>query len=191
MAADGSLKLGSKPDSRAPTAVTDGLRLDFLQPPLAVIEKELLHAYEVSAPMIVRRLDERWKQEFLADAALKASAVELRALVATSHNAKSRARVLELYSQDALATPEDYLNAARILTSASEPPTRLLANEFAALAAMRGHPHGGRVFAETWDRFIGGIGRPSRYGTRGSLVIRASTGPAVRRFFGLEGSGGW
>lgn len=185
---DGALKLGSIPDSKAPTAVSDALRLDFLQPPLGVIEKEGMKAYEVGAPLIAARLDQRWNREFLAVAASSASAVELRALAATRHNAASRARVLELYVQDALSTPEDYVNAARILTSASETPTRLLANEFAALAAMRGHPHGGRVFAETWDRFIGGIGRPSRYGTRGSEVVRASTGPAVRRFLGLDGS---
>lgn len=189
LSAEGKIVLAEMPDARPPAAVSDALRLEFLQPPLAMIEKEGSEAYRIVVPMVAKRLAERWSAEFLAQAKESAESVEMRALVSGSKNEAARARVLEIYAADALRTAEDYVNAARVLTTASAPATRLLANELAALGAMRGHPQGGRVFAETWDRFVGGIGRTSRYGTRGTARPRNVVGPAVRRLFGLGTAG--
>lgn len=173
-------------DTGTRASVTDALRLDSLQPPLDVLQKQSTEAVEASMPAILERLKERTDNAWQITALATPESLELSKLAKGRSTQAARARVLELYAADKLAAPLDYLNAAKVLTESSEPPARLLANELAAVAFVRGQPDAGPLFALTWDRFLGGIGRPTRYGTRGTKRVRPSVSPAVRRAFGLE-----
>lgn len=174
-------------DTGTRASVTDALRLDQLQPPLEILRKQSTDAVAASMDTILARLKERTDNAWQIKALTSPESLELSALAKGRSTQTARARVLELYALDKLGAPLDYINAAKVLTESSEPPSRLLANELAAVAFVRGHPDAGPLFALTWDRFLGGIGRPTRYGTRGTKQVQPSVGPAVRRAFGLDG----
>lgn len=172
-------------DGGTRASVTDTLRLDALQPPLAILKEQNTQAVESSMDQILDRLRERTDNAWQVQALVAPESLELSSLAKARSTQASRTRVLELYNADKLGAPLDYLNAAKVLTESAEPPSRLLANELAAVAFVRGHPDAGPLFALTWDRFVGGLGRPTRYGTRGTKVVRPTVSPAVRRAFGL------
>lgn len=99
----------------------------------------------------------------------------------------SRIKLLEIYRADALRSGSDLLAAAKVFTRSKKTGDLLLANELAALAAVRGEPMSRILFAQTWDRVLRALGQPARYGTLGSQTMAPGVAPGVIRNLGFSG----
>lgn len=179
-------------DEDAETAVTDGLRLDMFVPPLALSRTTFENAPEEAFPRIMERAQLRLDPKRRADMENSETSRELLRLYSDSRRESipdAAARALRLYQEDRLDAPRDYYHAAELLRRSTADAKRpdasrwLLANELAAVAAIRGHPGGPRLFAETWDRHARAAGRKPRYGTVPGSRIDPKVSPAVRRLF--------
>jgi len=153
----------AKTDTRGQFTVTDFLRSEYMLPPLAEAGMPTPERSHKMVDVLIKRLELK-----------KGPATE--PLAKAKSDAAGRALVLKLYHENKLATPMDYLNAARILSAAMDSNELLLANEFAALACMRRAPGAFPLFAQTWDKYAKSIGQPARY-----RPPAASVGPRSRK----------
>lgn len=149
--------------------VTDSLRMVFMIAPIALVKEHKMKAFEIAAPQIFKRIENLRDKKWLSDQAKKPEFIELTRLFKSSFgrpfDKNAAKRVMELYRGDKLKHPISYYHAATILSTSPNPKAILLANELAALSAMRGTAAAKNLFAKTWDRFSVKIGKPERYGT--------------------------
>jgi hypothetical protein len=171
-------------DGGKPTSVTDTLRADFLVPTVKEWERDGMKAVATSQKRIVTRMRERRDLKFREQAAKRPIAAELRKL-ATGKGATGAARVLQIYRNDALLTPEDYYNAARVLSRRGDAAAWILAHELATVAAMQGKSEARRLAAETLDLYLLAVGQPQRYGTVRGRPTSDTVTESVRTRFGL------
>jgi hypothetical protein len=174
-------------------AVTDALRLDFFQPPLAFAKSRGMEGLVQGDAMalILPRLQARLRPgvqgpDWLTDPSLSPATEVLESLRKRARDragrAWIRAEVLRLYREDKLFIPADYYWAADLLAAtATGAGDLLLANELAALAVMRQHAAAWRVFARTWDAYAQAMGWRPRYGSRPSSRRADSVHSAVDR----------
>ncbi|NTV75983.1 MAG: hypothetical protein HGA66_17490 [Holophaga sp.] len=159
-------------------AVTDALRLDFFQPPLAFSKTKGLRglAQGEAMDLILPRLQARMRPgaqgpDWLTEPALSPATPVLDGLRCQGRNAAGRAvireQALRLYREDNLFIPADYHRVAELLAAtATGAGDLLLANELSCLAVMRQHAPAWRVFATTWDAYARAAGQRQRYGSR-------------------------
>jgi len=76
------------------------------------------------------------------------------------------ARVLEMYSNDALRTGKDYFHAALVLQHSQTADVHLLAHELSIVAIVKGERQARWLAAAAEDRFLMNIGRPQRFATQ-------------------------
>lgn len=183
-AEDAFLKaLGKAPrfaaSSGGDTDPIDGLRLDFLMPPLAPMENvEALQQ---------KRLSPAWRTKDMKDPGLNALVNRSQAGRDGGLGPKTRAALVRGYQEDRIRTTDELFAAAKVFTQSQEPSDLLLANELAALAAMRGDLPARILFAQTWDRAARALGQPARYGTLGSQTMDPGVAPGVIRALGFSG----
>lgn len=183
---NGSAPVFRELDESPPAAVTDSLRLDFLQPPLALIREKGMEAFKSLGDLITRRIVRSRDEKQLASLAKAPPTMELASLYRTFSardvHPIAVARVLELYRADKILTAEAAFHASGVLATSSEAQVVLLANELAALAVNRRYARAKKLFAKTWDKFLVIVGRPDRYGTI-SGAAKVSI-PVAREFLG-------
>lgn len=167
--------------------VTDSLRMDFMIAPIALVKEHNMKAFEVAGPLIFKRIEDVRDKDWLSEQSNKPAFKELarlsRANFGKPFSKQAAKRAMELYRADKLRHPASYYHAATILSTSPDPKAILLANEMAALSAMRGVKAANYLFAQTWDRFSRKIGRPERYGTIGG---KHRVCPIVQLEFGLK-----
>jgi hypothetical protein len=76
------------------------------------------------------------------------------------------ARVKELYRAGALATGQDFHDAALVLQHGTEPEDYLLAHELCVIAVAKGETDALWLCAASEDRFLMNVGRPQRFATQ-------------------------
>lgn len=174
-------------------AVTDALRLDMFQPPLAFARTKGLKGIESgeSMSLVMPRLQSRMRPdakgpEWITSPMESPACRKLDGLGTEVLDAEGRAHLrgelLRMYQADAFFFPLDYHRAAELLLVCAEGPSDLLlANELAAVAIMRLHGPAWKVFAASWDRFSVAIGQRQRYGTQPGKAIADTVAPAVVR----------
>lgn len=161
---DGNLK----PVFRDGVTVSDAMRADLMLPTLPE-----LHQYGMQA--VMRNFDKRGDAlEKRLDPKSWRALPELRRL-AKSPRQKDVSRVIRLARSGALIAPEDFRNAATVLSVSQDADTLLLAHEFCMLALSRRDQRSGPLFASTLDKYLAATGLPKRY-AGGSVC------PAVKRF---------
>lgn len=181
------------------TAVTDGLRADFLIAPLDVVRREGPNALQVAIKPILDRLT-RWQEPRKAKAS-KLSQTETRWLNANYDLGSDEqvAQVLKLYKADKLRTANEYNTVAtRMLNARTENSllpaldVLLLAHELAAVAFTHdSSSNAGTTVARMLDLYLLNVGQPQRYGTvRKDGVPVGTVSPTVtnglRARFGVE-----
>ncbi len=77
-----------------------------------------------------------------------------------------RERVLSLYSQGAVQSPDDNYHAALVMLYGEDVAHFELAKTFAKRASVLGQPKSWSIIAAAWDRSLIARGRPQRYGTQ-------------------------
>lgn len=77
-----------------------------------------------------------------------------------------RERVLAIYSQGDIRTPEDHYHAALVMLYGEEVAHFELAKTFARRSAELGEPRAWSVIAAAWDRSLLARGLPQRFGTQ-------------------------
>lgn len=149
--------------------VNDSLRMDFMIAPIALVKEHKMKAFEIAGPQIFKRIENLRDKKWLSDQAKTPEFKELTRLFKSKFGKPfsrvAAKRVMELYRGDKLKLPISYYHAATILSKSPDAKAILLANEMAAVAAMRGMAAAKNLFAKTWDRFSVKIGKPERYGT--------------------------
>jgi hypothetical protein len=178
---------------RGPWAVTDRLRADFMVPPLALaLQKGPEAAAAAAWPAINAHLEARrnpaadslatlWFMELGKSEVHDRLAALKRLRPSQANRARIRAALSRLHRRGGLWLPSDYADAAELLLGAGMVPSQfLLANEWAAVAVMRGHSSAWSSFARSWDRYAQSIGQAGRYGTITGFMA-SSVGPALRR----------
>jgi hypothetical protein len=179
-------KLISHPvDGGQPTSVTDALRADFLVPTVKEWQKDGMNAVAISRNRIVARMRQRRDPKWREEASKRPIAAELKKLAAGKGPAGA-ARVLQIYRNDALWTPDDYYHAATVLSRRGDSSAWILAHELASVAAMQGKAEAKRLAAETLDLFLVSIKQPQRYGTVPGKPTEGTVAAAVRAHFGLK-----
>lgn len=173
-------------DEAPPAAVTDSLRLDFLQPPLALIREKGMEAFRSIGDLMSKRIELSRDAKRQAALAKTPASLELARLYKANAGRDVQpnaiVRVLELYHADKILTPKAAFLASGVLATSSEAQIVLLANELAALAVNRRYAPARKLFAKTWDKFLVIVGRPDRYGTI-SGAAKVSI-PVAREFLG-------
>lgn len=162
------------------TAPTDGLRLDFLMPPLAPMEG-VESKQQARLGLAWRTRTERDPQY---NALIHMSGISREKVLQAG---KLRTELVRYYQADKLRTIEELNAAADILTRSEDPSDLLLANELALLAAVRGDLPSRILFGQTWDRAARALGQPARYGTLGSQTMAPGVCPGVIRALGFSG----
>jgi hypothetical protein len=173
-----------------PTDVTDALRADLFVPTPAEWRRYPgPEAYVAAKPRIEKRQTRGTDAQYIAEAAKRPEATELKHLaspeLAANQATPARQRVLELYQADKLETPGDYANAAKVLRHGGEGDALLLAHELALVAAFRGDRQAPRLAAEALDAYLVAAGQPQRYGTVASAPVAPSVTDAVRAEFSV------
>ena len=161
---DGNLK----PLFRDSVTVSDPMRQDLMLPTLPE-----LHQYGMQA--VMRNIDKRG--DALAkrmDPKSGRALPELRGL-AKNPRQKDVPRIIRLARSGALTAPEDFRNAATVLSISPDPNTLLLAHELCVLALSRRDRKSGPLFASTLDKYLAATGLHKRY-AGGSVCA------AVKRF---------
>jgi hypothetical protein len=178
---------------RGPWAATDALRLDFMAPlpskarGLGPAEAGAACAAAIEVHQAIRRnpmaenLETLWALD-PARSEVQAQLERLGRLPGTAwHRARIRRELRRLHRRGGLWLPADYAHASRLLLAAGTTPSQfLLANEWAAVAVMRGYAPAWSSFARSWDRAATSMGLPCRYGTKGGFMS-PSVAPALRR----------
>jgi hypothetical protein len=144
----------------AGAAVTDGMRSDLLLPTLDEIKrlgmKAAMNDIDAKLERLQGSLDKsKWKPNR-----------ELRKGV-------SPRRALQIV-RSGLSGPEDYVNAAKALSTSRDPKELLLAHELSLLAMSRHDERAPQLFAKTMDAYLAATGLPKRYAVGG-------VAPGVRR----------
>lgn len=104
-----------------------------------------------------------------------------------------RERVLDLYNQGAVQSPDDHFHASLVMLYGEDVAHFELSKTFARRAAALGHPKAWTLIAAAWDRSLIARGKPQRYGTqfvrehgRWSLgAIDERVTDAERAFYGV------
>jgi hypothetical protein len=167
-------------------SIADWHRLDILIAPLDLVKEHKMKAFEAALPLIAERMEQSRNAGFQAAQNKTAEAKELAILAKKSRGrfeTRVAKRAMQHYRADKLRTKETVFHAASLLERSPNAKAVLLANELAALAAMRGYAPAKHLFATTWDRYAASIGRPDRYGT---LTGQSRVPPVVVREFGLK-----
>jgi hypothetical protein len=159
---------------------TDAHRLDFLMNPLTPTPESV-------EALQRKRLSSEWYKQVSRDKGANAMYQASQASRETALPASKRKALLKGYHEDRVRTPADLHQAARILTRSADASDRLLANEWAALALVRGDGPSRILFAQTWDRAAQTLGLPARYGTLGSQTMDPGVAPGVIRNLGFSG----
>jgi hypothetical protein len=158
---------------------TDGHRLDFLVNPLAPTDNvEALQQERLSPAWRTRP-----KRDYWANNLHQASGASREAPLTSTF----RTSLIKGYKEGRLRTAEDLFDAAKILTRSKDASDLLLANEWAALSAVRGYMPARILFGQTWDRAAKALGHLERYGTMGSQTMGLGVAPGVIRNLGFSG----
>jgi hypothetical protein len=179
-------KLVARPiDGGLATSVTDALRADFLVPTVREWNRDGMNAVVTSRNRIIARMRQRRDPKWQEQAAKRPIAAELKKLAAGKGPAGT-SRVLEIYKNDALWTPDDYYNAALVLKRRGDSAAWILAHELASVAAMQGKTEAKRLAAETLDLFLLSVKQPQRYGTVPGRPTSGDVTDSVRAQFGVK-----
>jgi hypothetical protein len=155
------------------TSVTDGLRLDWMVPPLGLTRREGANAIKIALPQMVKRLNHVFAskvQILKQQSAGKYKPYEMQDKV----NPDRSKEALGLYRADKLQTARDYARVAEQVATLQEPNAALLAHELASVAFVRGEDKAGVLAASCLDRYLQSVGQPVRYlpNGRASRTVR-------------------